>query len=245
MNYYLDFEFIEGFKKPLFGKRRHFIDLISVGIYCEDGREYYAISNEYNYKDAGEWVQKNVILPMYLSTVSGDQRNRFSVSYFHKYYGLKNSEIAAGILSFCKSGYKGHDPNAPNNIWGRGQLKFADNPKFYGYFSDYDWVLFCSLFGTMMDLPAGFPMYCIDLKQSLDEKELKLTNAIDPIRGADSSLPPECWMQGFEMTGGAKSNTKLFVDLKKHPNYPKVENAHNAAADAKWNYKLHQFLNKI
>ena len=48
MKYFLDTEFIEGFHKPLFGKKRHFIDLISIGIVCEDGREYYAVSNEFN-----------------------------------------------------------------------------------------------------------------------------------------------------------------------------------------------------
>jgi len=66
--YFIDFEFIEGFKKPILGKRRHFIDMISVGIICEDGREYYAISNEWRYKDADKWVKENVIhkLPLQL-----------------------------------------------------------------------------------------------------------------------------------------------------------------------------------
>jgi hypothetical protein len=40
-----------------------------------------------------------------------------------------------------------------------------DKPEFWGYFADYDWVLFCQLFGTMMDLPNGFPMWCRDIKQ--------------------------------------------------------------------------------
>lgn len=42
-------------------------------------------------------------------------------------------------------------------------------PEFWGYYSDYDWVVFCQIFGTMMDLPKGFPMYCRDLKQWCDE----------------------------------------------------------------------------
>ena len=57
MKYFLDTEFIEGFHKPFFGKRRHFIDLISIGIVCEDGRQFYAISNEYKYSDADKWVK--------------------------------------------------------------------------------------------------------------------------------------------------------------------------------------------
>lgn len=43
-----------------------------------------------------------------------------------------------------------------------------DQPEFWGYYSDYDWVVFCWIFGTMMDLPKNFPMYCRDLKQVSD-----------------------------------------------------------------------------
>jgi hypothetical protein len=42
-------------------------------------------------------------------------------------------------------------------------------PEFWGYYADYDWVVFAQIFGTMMDLPEGFPMYCRDLKQLCDE----------------------------------------------------------------------------
>jgi len=41
-------------------------------------------------------------------------------------------------------------------------------PQFWGYYADYDWVVFCQLFGTMMDLPKGWPMYCRDIKQFCD-----------------------------------------------------------------------------
>lgn len=34
----------------------------------------------------------------------------------------------------------------------------------------YDWVAFCQLFGRMMDLPKGFPMWCRDLKQLSEDK---------------------------------------------------------------------------
>lgn len=42
-------------------------------------------------------------------------------------------------------------------------------PEFWGYFADYDWVCLCQLYGTMMDLPKGWPMYCRDIKQLYDE----------------------------------------------------------------------------
>ncbi len=38
-------------------------------------------------------------------------------------------------------------------------------PEFWAYFADYDWVVFCQIFGSMLTLPEGFPMYCLDLRQ--------------------------------------------------------------------------------
>jgi hypothetical protein len=44
---------------------------------------------------------------------------------------------------------------------------FVDDmrPEFWGYFGAYDWVLMCQLFGTMADLPKGWPMLLLDIKQ--------------------------------------------------------------------------------
>lgn len=50
-------------------------------------------------------------------------------------------------------------------------LEFAgEKPEFWGYYADYDWVVLCQLYGTMMELPKGWPMYCRDLKQLCDSK---------------------------------------------------------------------------
>lgn len=39
------------------------------------------------------------------------------------------------------------------------------HPEFWGYFADYDWVVLCQLFGTMMELPEKWPMFCMDVQQ--------------------------------------------------------------------------------
>jgi hypothetical protein len=44
----------------------------------------------------------------------------------------------------------------------------GEKPEFWAYYADYDWVVLCQLFGTMMDLPKGWPMYCRDVKQLCD-----------------------------------------------------------------------------
>ncbi len=52
MKYFYDTEFIEDGKT---------IDLISIGIQAEDGREYYAISTEFDANKASNWVRENVL----------------------------------------------------------------------------------------------------------------------------------------------------------------------------------------
>jgi hypothetical protein len=222
-SYFIDFEFIEGFHNPLFGKRRHFIDMISVGIVSGDGkREYYAISTDFNPKDADDWVKKNVIskLPERFVNFSDP-----SVSPRMKQESLlwkSNRQIVTDLLGFF--GCEREDGNwyAPEGI------------EVYGYYADYDWVLLCSLFGRMVDLPKGFPMHCIDLKQILDTKVDKMIfssrHKFD-IMGT-TSRPEMPLLQKLDR-------------VKAHPEYPKQTNEHNALADAKWNHKLYDFLQTI
>ena len=48
-------------------------------------------------------------------------------------------------------------------------VEFAgEKPEFWAYYADDDWVALCQLYGTMMDLPKGWPMYCRDVKQLCD-----------------------------------------------------------------------------
>lgn len=238
MKYFIDTEFIEGFHKPLFGKRRHFIDLISIGIVAEDGRKYHAISREYNYKKANAWVKQNVIAPLYTQTVHGDIRNVYSEKNFHLHFGKENVQIAQDIIEFINPDIdnlirtytrhnswmdkfypnefdyiRKHNTKIPDHYYSSGNDGYVKNraliynqPEFYGYYSDYDWVLFCSLFGTMMQLPRGFPMYCTDLKQMMDERGL----------------------------------TKEW----KQKNHPDPEGEHNALVDAKWNMELYKKIIK-
>jgi hypothetical protein len=44
----------------------------------------------------------------------------------------------------------------------------GENPEFWAYYADYDWVVLCQLYGTMMQLPKGWPMFCRDVKQLAD-----------------------------------------------------------------------------
>ncbi len=203
MKYFLDTEFIEGFHKPLFGKRRHFIDLISIGIVAEDGRFYYAQSNEYDPKDADMWVQEHVIQKLYGTE---DYPELWKT----------NAQIVQEVFEFCT----GDTLTLEKAKYYEVDYE-SKNIEFYAYYADYDWVLFCSLFGRMIDLPKGFPMYCNDLKQTFDEKKL-----------------PESELKNCNVSVVNKT-------LKDHYLYPKQTTEHNALADAKWNYELYKFLKSL
>lgn len=227
MKYFLDQEFIEGFHKPILGKKRHFIDLISIGIVCEDGREYYAISNEFNPKDADSWVRHNVI-----SKLESKSTHRSGlITPTMRQSGpiwKSNEEIKNDLLTFF--GYK-----IEYTDYGAKLLSFDKDIQVYGYYADYDWVLLCSLFGRMIDLPTGFPMYCRDLKQMFDHK---LTE----------SFVIFSKRMKFGIIDTDKHTHTLNEQLEKikaHPDYPKQTNEHNALADAKWNYELYKFLQTL
>jgi len=252
MKYFIDTEFIEGFHKPLFGKKRHFIDLISIGIVAEDGRTYYAVSNEFNPKDADDWVRENVIDKIEAQLFQ--QQPTFAKSHFNfslkellKQYGKPNKQIATEVEKFCKP-----NETRANNAGVDAIIGNIDpNIEFYGYYADYDWVLFCSLFGRMIDLPKGFPMYCKDLKQILDEtllnykktvkyfdteRRMAFSGNFEELTFADSIKEKEIDLSKYDL------KYKLDFMKKYHSGYPKQENEHNALDDAKWNFELYKFI---
>ncbi len=58
----------------------------------------------------------------------------------------------------------------PRSVIAEKVREFAGpNPEWWAYYADYDWVVLCQLYGRMVDLPGGWPMYCRDLRQWLDD----------------------------------------------------------------------------
>lgn len=85
-----------------------------------------------------------------------------------------NDWVKANVLPHLMEappGFIGAPRSFPRAVVRQCMLDFVGedpSPQFWGYYADYDWVAFCQLFGTMMDLPKGFPMYCRDIKQLCD-----------------------------------------------------------------------------
>jgi hypothetical protein len=64
------------------------------------------------------------------------------------------------------------------------------SPTVWAYYAAYDWVALCQLFGTMMDLPKGWPMFCRDIIQSY-----KLSGSRVPLapKGEHNALVDARW----------------------------------------------------
>ena len=96
--------------------------------------------------------------------------------------------------------------NVLPHLWGvydnRSQIreqiiKFAgENPEFWAYYGAYDWVVLCQLFGTMMELPKNWPMFCMDVKQLAVMKgdpELPQQKSAEHNALADAIWTKEAW----------------------------------------------------
>ena len=110
---------------------------------------------------------------------------------------------------------------------------FVAQPTLYGYYSAYDHVALSWIFGKMIDLPKGFPMYTRDLKQMFDEKQESRAKTISFFKETD-------------LYDKHKEHEIIFPEnLKEHPQYPKQENEHNALSDAIFVKNLYHFLKKV
>ena len=81
-----------------------------------------------------------------------------------------------------------------------------DPVEMWGYYADYDHVLLCWIFGKMIDLPKGMPMFTMDIKQlavSLDNPPLpkKPDNAHDAL--ADAKWNRQAYQFLTNLNGGA------------------------------------------
>ncbi|MGO1948714.1 MAG: polyadenylate-specific 3'-exoribonuclease AS [Mycobacteriaceae bacterium] len=130
MRYFYDTEFIEDGTT---------IDLVSIGVVAEDGREFYAVSTEFDERRAGDWVRRNV-LPLLPPRSSAAWMSR--------------EEIRGELFSFLLPGHTEGD-------W----LRASDRPELWAWVGAYDHVAFAQLWGDMTELPRELPRFTRELKQ--------------------------------------------------------------------------------
>lgn len=133
MKYFIDTEFIDD-------DETRTVDLISIGIVCEDGRELYLVSNEFDEAKCDDWLKDNVLKQLPPTHEPDGNGKPFRPSTVWR----SRKEIREQVEAFIKP------TDEPIEIW--------------AYFASYDWLVFCQLWGRMLDLPAHFPKFVRDLK---------------------------------------------------------------------------------
>ena len=129
--YFYDCEFIEDGR---------IIDLVSIGVVDEHGREFYAISTEFDDRAAVPWVRRNVLdrLP---SPGHPAWRSR--------------ERIRDELLEFLVEPLR-ERPGEHLELW--------------AWYAAYDHVVLAQLWGRMPALPREIPRFTKDLRQLWDER---------------------------------------------------------------------------
>lgn len=143
MKIFFDTEFIEDGKT---------IDLISIGMVREDGKELYLENMDCDLTQANGWVCKNVLPYLHRCKVP---------------HGPAKTQMGDGEYEWIEE-LGSEDPSVVPKwqIANRVRAFVGPNPEFWAYFADYDWVVLCQLYGRMIDLPDGWPMFVVTCSNS-------------------------------------------------------------------------------
>lgn len=148
MNYFIDTEFCER-------GANHPIELISIGVVTDTGREFYACNASFNPRHASTWVRENVLPllpernPVPVQS-GGSPRLNLEAEAWMPY-----ERIGKRLREFV---------TATNNS--------MKPPQFWGYYCAYDYVLLSQLMGGIEGWPDGWPYMMHDLRQWLDHEAL-------------------------------------------------------------------------
>lgn len=144
MKIFLDTEFLDDGRT---------IDLISIALVAEDGREMYAVSSQFNQGAVHQhgWLMANVWPSLPTLRPPHGQRGTDRIDVTHDDVHPR-PRIAEMVREFILA---------------------TPNPALWAYYAAYDHVALAQLFGPMTDLPAGIPMQTDDLVT--EAKRLGLT----------------------------------------------------------------------
>lgn len=144
------------------------VALISIGIVAEDGREYYAVNRNAPWGEIREhrWLMENVVPHLTEGDPGAFMFNVDTPVYIPRLF------IAREVQQFLTAN------NGPIELW--------------GYYSAYDHVVLAQLWGTMMQLPPGVPMWTNDVQQ--EAARLGLDGALPAQTGtAHNALDDARW----------------------------------------------------
>ena len=130
------------------------IELISIGLVAEDGREYYAVNSDMPVDRvlAHRWLKANVWPHLPLRG--------------HRPHPQINAlQASDGVLDLTDSRVKPRFVIA-NEV--RDFIQSTDDPQLWAWYGAYDHVALAQLWGPMIRLPEHVPMWTNDLRQECE-----------------------------------------------------------------------------
>lgn len=154
------------------------IDLISIGIVAEDGREYYAVNADMDHDriKKHDWLCQNVIPHLPLTG---------------KPYRLDGGNTWIFALDRCNTLVKPRWVIA-NEVRDFLLRPHADKVELWAYYGAYDHVAFAQLFGSMAGLPPGIPMFTHEIMQAIEQAPPEFTEPPQP-RNQHNALADAFW----------------------------------------------------
>jgi len=105
------------------------------------------------------------VIPISMGLVCGDERHLYLEFLFDEARVARNPWVSQHVVPLLKW------PKSERVTMAGARMKILrfvrTHPKaqFWGYFADYDWYLFCRIFGGLMHLPDHIGHLCLDLQQ--------------------------------------------------------------------------------
>lgn len=146
MKIFYDTEFIEDGRT---------VEMISIGMVAEDGRELYAVSEEIRSGELHQricnqpWLMRHVVPGLPLDS---DKKGIGWSSSSGDYFAL---DLSSNLIM----------PRRMIRNLAREFILATPSPELWAWYGAYDHVALMQLFGRMVDRPNGIPMWTNDLKQ--------------------------------------------------------------------------------
>lgn len=124
------------------------IELISIGMVADDGREYYAVNRDMPVRKIRKhkWLMENVV--PHLPKAHGDRRLTMPKRWLFDYADprvKRKEQIADEVMDFIRAA--------------------GPDVELWANYGAYDHVCLAQLWGRMIDLPEGVPMFTRDIQQ--------------------------------------------------------------------------------
>ncbi len=243
------------------------IDLISIGLVADDNREYYAISKDFNLREAWNryqieetgkldlpginrstqkvyWIRENVLRPIWIDLLA-------------KYLAEPKKGIEIKLVyvdtKVTYSEFNLHSVKSLIQIYGKSNKKIANEIKEFVYktseIHNPDAIAFWESVKYMF--PVNFYAHFGDYDWVrfcwLFGKMNDLPKGFPYYCRDLQQIKDEKQEAMVAKTYNVFGTNGIFTDIEDHPNYPIQDptKAHNAIEDARWSRQLHEFLKTL